>query len=194
MTGNSLDQDAQLVRETLAGDDKAFKKLMEKYVRIAGSIAYSIVGDYHIAADVVQEAFVKVHRLLRTLANPRTFRTYLSGAVRTSALDWVRRQKSLRRGTPVSYSHHEEDEHDLLDEHPVDLAPITRIQNSENYLELIDLINALPEHYREVFILKHIENLSYKDIADILGISFSAVEARLFRARRILRDALGRQD
>jgi RNA polymerase sigma-70 factor (ECF subfamily) len=69
-----------------------------------------------------------------------------------------------------------------------------RIQNSESYRELLEVINSLPDHYREVFVLKHVQNLSYKDIAGILGISFSTVEARLFRARRMLRDALGRQD
>lgn len=192
MDESSLEQDAELVRQTLAGDDGAFKKLMEKYVRIAGSIAYSVVGDFHIAADMVQEAFVKVYRLLSTLENPKTFRSYLANAVRSSALDWVRRQKSLSRGSPIAFADYAEEEPELEDEGPRGTAPLQRVENSEMYNRILDLVAELPETYREVFVLKHIEDVSYTEIADILGISVSAVEARLFRARKMLRDKLAR--
>jgi RNA polymerase sigma-70 factor (ECF subfamily) len=194
MGESSSEQDARLVRETLAGDDDAFKKLMEKYVRIAGSIAYSVVGDFHIAADMVQEAFVKVHRRLRKLRNPETFRSYLVGAVRSSSLDWIRKQSSLRRGSPISFSEYSEEEPDLTDEHAVDRTPLATIERTEGYDKLLELIDQLPQHYREVFVLKHIEGVTYAEIARILGISLSAVEARLFRARKMLRGRLGRQD
>ncbi len=194
MDESSSEHDARLVRETLAGDDGAFKQLMEKYVKIAGSIAYSVVGDFHIAADVVQEAFMKVYRLLGTIENPLTFRAYLAGAVRSSALDWIRRRKSLRRGSPVSFSEYSDKPPDLADENAVNRTPLARIESSETYRELLELVNALPEHYREAFVLKHLEGISYEEIAGILGISLSAVEARLFRARKMLRNRLGRLD
>lgn len=194
MGETSSEQDARLIKGTLAGNDDAFKKLMEKYVKIAGSIAYSVVGDFHIAADVVQEAFVKVYRVLHDLRNPETFRTYLAGAVRSSALDWVRRQKSLRRGSPVSFSDYSDEAPELPDDAPAGRPPLARIQDSETMATLLVLIDELPEHYREVFVLKHIEQISYDEIAKTLGISLSAVEARLFRARRMLRSKLGRLD
>ena len=190
MDESSLEQDAELVRQTLAGDDDAFKKLMEKYVRIAGSIAYGVVGDFHIAADMVQEAFVKVYRLLSTLENPKTFRSYLANAVRSSALDWLRKQKSLSRGSPIAFADYAEEAPELEDEGPRGTAPLQRVEDSEMYSRILDLVAELPEHYREVFVLKHVEDVSYTDIADILGISVSAVEARLFRARKMLRDKL----
>ena len=122
-----------------------------------------------------------------------TFRSYLAGAVRSSALDRVRRKKSLRRGSPVSFSDYSEEEPpDLKDESSVDSTPLARIEGTESLKQMLEYINLLPEHYREVFILKHLEDIRYDDIAKILGISLSAVEARLYRARKILRDRLGR--
>lgn len=190
----SQEQDAKLVRKTLAGDEFAYKNLMEKYVRIAGSIAYSIVGDYHIAADVVQEAFSKVYNNLSSLDNPVTFKTYLANTVRSSALDWVRKKTSLRRGSPIQFSELSAEKPEFEDEAELSGTPLATIQSSENYGELLDLINSLPQNYREIFILKHIENISYSDIAKILGITLNSVEARLFRARRMLRDRLGFQE
>jgi RNA polymerase sigma-70 factor (ECF subfamily) len=175
-------------------DKLAFKKLMEKYVKIAGSIAYSVVGDFHIAADVIQEAFSKVYRNLSSLDNPGTFRSYLANTVRSSALDWVRKKTSLRRGSPIHFSELASETSELQSENDLQRTPLADIQNSENYEELLEAINALPQNYREVFILKHIENISYNDIAKILEISLNSVEARLFRARKMLRERLGLQE
>jgi len=194
MGESSQEQDARLVRETLAGDELAYKKLMEKYVRIAGSIAYSVVSDFHIAADVVQEAFSKVYGHLSQLDNPATFKAYLANAIRSSALDWVRKKTSLRRGAPMHFSDLAGDTQEFQDEGELQNTPLASIQSSENYGELLELINSLPQHYREVFILKHIENISYNDMAKILGVSLNTVEARLFRARRMLRERLGLQE
>ncbi len=192
MDESSLEQDAALVRRTLAGDDEAFKELMAKYVRIAGSIAYSVVGDFHIAADMVQEAFIKVYRLLSTLENPKTFRSYLANAVRSTSLDWVRRQKSLSRGSPISFSDYAEEAPEMEDESTRGTAPLQSVEDSEMYEKILELVAELPENYREVFVLKHVEDVTYTEIADILGISVSAVEARLFRARKMLRDKLAK--
>lgn len=194
MDESSTEMDVRLVRETLSGDDNAYKKLMEKYVKIAGSIAYSVVGDFHIAADVIQEAFTKVYHHLPRLKNPATFRTYLAGAVRSSALDWVRRRKALRRGGAVTFSEYAEEPPELPTEDSVNRTLLAGIEKTQNYGQLLTLIDSLPEHYREVFILKHIEKIKYREIAEILGTTVGAVEARLFRARRMLRTRLGRPD
>lgn len=194
MGESSLEQDAKYIRETLAGNDAAYKQLMEKYVKIAGSIAYSVVGDFHIAADIVQEAFIKVYRKLDTLKNPRTFKAYLAGAVRSSALDWIRKKTSLRRGSPVSFTDYSEDAPDIADDGTAEKMPLSSIERTEEYDKLLEMINELPENYREVFVLKHIEGITYKEISEVLGISLSAVEARLYRARRMLRARLGRDE
>ncbi len=189
MNESSSERDARLVRETLRGNDNAYRQLMDKYVKIAGYIAYSVAGDFHIAADIVQEAFMKVYRLLPGLQNPATFRSYLADTVRSTSLDWLRRQRALRRGSPITFSELADDSEPSLEGLP-DQTPLDRMERSENYEELLKLINTLPETYREVFVLKHIEHISYDEIADILGITMSSVEARLFRARKMLRDRL----
>lgn len=194
MVESFSERDARLVRETLSGDDNAYKELMERYVKIAGSIAYSVVRDYHIAADVVQEAFTKVYHHLPRLRNPATFRKYLVGAVRSSALDCVRRQKTLRRGSAVTFSKYTEEPPEVPTKESANRTLLAGIERGEDYGQLLDLINSLPEHYREVFILKHVEKIKYREIAEILGLTMGAVEARLFRARRMLRSILGEQE
>jgi RNA polymerase sigma-70 factor (ECF subfamily) len=112
--------------------------------------------------------------------------------VRTGAYDWIRRQRSLRRGDPVSLSDFTDEQSEMPEEASIDTTPLSRVEDEEMYTHILDLINELPERYRDVFVLKHIENISYVEIAEILGVSTSAVEARLFRARTILREKLSR--
>src|SRR5204863_10136802 len=96
VSGMAERSDRELVEAFCRGDGAAFDALVARYVRLAGGVAYGIVGDYEAAADVVQEAFLKVHGAIRELREPERFKGWLYGIVRSSALDALRRDRRKR--------------------------------------------------------------------------------------------------
>jgi RNA polymerase sigma-70 factor (ECF subfamily) len=179
--------DAELVRRTIEGEQEAFKILMDRYIRIAGAIAFSVVSDFHAATEIVNEAFLKAYMQLPNLHHPERFKTYLADTVKTTAVDHLRRKECVKRGHPVTFTESREEPADTA--FPAEVqAP--QIESRELHDKVMELVSELPPQYREVFVLKHIEELSYQEIAEILSLTPGAVEARLFRARKILRKNL----
>ena len=76
-----------------AGEPEAFEALVRKYNRVGGAIAYAIVGDFHLAEDVVQESFLRAFRSLSALREPDRFRFWFAELVRSRAIDALRRRR-----------------------------------------------------------------------------------------------------
>ncbi|RME86725.1 MAG: sigma-70 family RNA polymerase sigma factor [Planctomycetota bacterium] len=174
-----MEDDAKLVSQVRKGDEKAFEKLVNKYISLAGGVAFQIVGDYHLASDIIQEAFVKAYRALEQLEEPKKFRSWLMGIVRTTSIDWLRKQKP-----EVSLEKEKEAFHIPQKE----ALPPEEMERKEFREVVRKVLKELPEEYQEILILKHMENFSYQKISEILSITPSAVESKLFRARKMLKE------
>ncbi len=179
-----VNEDRELVQMVLLGDLDAFNQLVRKYNRMAGAIAYGICGDFQAAEDIVQEAFFKAYRGLETLKDPGKFRVWFAGIVRTRAIDHVRQRKSFW-SFPSSSSGSSTEIEAFTEESPQDL-----FMREEFRTKILEAIRGLPEEDRLVITLKHMEGLSYKEIAEITCTTVSSVESRLFRARSALRKKL----
>ena len=88
--------DAELVQEILAGDKEAFALLVARYERSVRAASISIVKSTHVADDIAQDAFVRAWEQLPTLRNPRAFGPWLMKITRRCAIDWLRKQQSLK--------------------------------------------------------------------------------------------------
>lgn len=176
------EKELELVKRAVSGDKAAFDKLVENNVRLAGAVAFSILGDFHLAADVSQDAFIKAFRSISTLKEASKFKSWLYGIVRTTAIDRLR----ARKMSTVSLDLVGEQEGD----HSGNLSSREKLEKEETRKIVMEAVNGLPENYREVIILKHFENMSYKEMAEALGLTESSVESRLFRARKTLRKKL----
>lgn len=175
-------QDKDYVEGVRAGDTQLFEQLVRRYNRMGGAIAFGILGDFQRAEDVVQEAFLKAFRALDSLRDSSRFKPWFAEIVRSKALDAarVRREKTVADveavvGCDARYSPGAEDE---------------QIRRESRQL-LLDAIRSLPPPDRTVLTLKHMEGLSYKEIAEVTETTVSAVESRLFRARKALKERLG---
>ena len=177
--------DGELVERFRRGDGTAFDALVLRYVRLAGAIAYGIVGDYEQAADVVQESFLKVHGSLGGLREPEKLKGWLHGVVRSCALDALRRRK---RG-PAALDQIEGAEAILPSSLP---GPGLGIERAELETGVLRAVRELPEQYREVVLLKYLDERSYQEISETLGLTIETIESRLFRARKILKEKLAR--
>ena len=191
--GSPGKDDHDLVKRVQAGDSKAFRALFDKYHRRAFAVAMGVVKNQDDAFDAVQEAFVKVHKNIHKFEGSSSFYTWLYRIVMNVSIDHVRRT-SRRKNL-------EFDERALHEQSEVagDGALMPSVTNSNPgraalRRELGGAIEAaleeLPEHHRAVIVLREVEGLSYREIAEAIETPAGTVGSRLNRARRELQQHL----
>lgn len=169
-------EDAELVGRSCKGDKAAFSTLFEKYKRRVFAFSYRLTDCRETAEDVVQTTFLKAYQSIATLDDHRLFYYWLFSIARNEALGQIRRQH--RDGVRTSL-----DEYDEVWEGD---SPHEALVHEELQTLVERLLGQLKAEYREVLILRQFESLSYAEIAAITGDSLSAVESRLFKARKAL--------
>ncbi len=175
--------DEEIGKKAIAGDVGAFEDLVRRYRNVVVGFALSYTGDPHAAEDLAQEAFIKAFGSLRKLEAPGRFIGWLRVICRNTCADYVRTRRN-----PVSLEALKES-----GQEPTDRAsgtPLEDVSGSETEGTVMQEIASLREDYREIIILRHIEELSYKEIAAMLEMSVSAVGEKLSRVRDILRRKL----
>ncbi|MFT3927392.1 MAG: sigma-70 family RNA polymerase sigma factor [Myxococcales bacterium] len=186
------DDDLTLVRRAQQGDRTAFRQLFDKYHRRVFAVALGVVKNPSDAHDVVQEAFVKVHRHLATFQGASSFYTWLYRITMNLAIDHLRRKKVARQ---VDFDESLKRDDEIED--PMNLAPV--LTNSDpgkthSRKELASKIQGalgtLPEIHRQCILLREVEGLSYEEIAQIMKVPKGTIMSRLFHARRKMQTAL----
>jgi len=180
--------DPELVRRCLAGDERAYRELIERYERQVYSVAMRMVRVAEDAEDLTQETFVRMFKALDRYDPARPFPAWLLTIAARLSIDQLRRRRvktvSLFRSEPGS-----EEEHVIELEDP-GLGPEELAVQGEEQRSADRLIGSLPEHYRIVVVLRHQQDLSYEEIAEALHLPLGTVKARIHRARALLRDRL----
>jgi RNA polymerase sigma-70 factor (ECF subfamily) len=166
----------ELVR---SGDRNAFGTLMRRHNLRAFRIARGILGDDAEAEDAVQEGWVLAYRNLHQFEGRSSFSSWLGRIVSREALARVRRRR------PTSDVSEE-----IMDKR---LDPERRAADGEARVVLERAIDALPDSFRAVFVLRAVEEMSVAETAACLDIPEDTVKTRLHRARRLLRDDLVQQ-
>jgi len=183
------DEDLRWIHAFLAGDRMAFERLFEKYREKVYGIAYRFVRNKEDALEVAQEVFLRVYQGLAKFKTDAKFFTWLYRITVNRAID-VSRSRKTRRTLELDAT--EGDGQGLLEsiENPQSDDPADLALRKEFSGRLLDAIQALPSKHRAVFILHAVENLSYKEIADVVGCSIGTVMSRLFYARKKLQKLL----
>ena len=181
--------DADVVQRARAGDHAAFRVLVERYQGRAYRLALRVLRDEDQARDVVQDAFLKVYGSLDRFEGRSGFYTWLYRIVMNLCIDRKRRDRSDREV--------EWDEQmpggslaDPAGADPAQSGPEAEALSSELRTLVARAIAALPEDARRAIQLREIDGLSYKEIAEALGIPKGTVMSRLYYARRRLQEAL----
>ena len=180
--------DEDLVRGSLAGDEGAFRDLMERYKRRAYGVARGIVGDPDEAQDVVQDAFVKAYYRLKDFRFGSNFFTWFYRLLVNQAIDrWRKTSRSPTVPFDEAWVSGETSDPEAMvyPKTPEELA-----ENRQLSEGLTRTIAALPEYHRTVILLREVEGLSYEEIAGILDCSVGTVMSRLHYARAKLKEAL----
>jgi RNA polymerase sigma-70 factor (ECF subfamily) len=178
-----LVDDAELVASARAGDQQAFAALIGRYEARVMRLVRGMVPESD-AEDVLQDAFLKAYRKLGNFDGRSSFYTWIYRIAANTAMDWRKREKH-RRHAALPEGPEGEDAVPSLEAGPEHAT--TRRELAER----IDAaIEALPEKYHEILVLREIEGLSYEEISARLSMSKGTVESRLFRARERLRERL----
>ena len=196
-----LAEDREYVERVLAGEPEVFEQLVRKYNRLGGAIAYGVLSDFHLAEDVVQDAFIRAFEALDSLKEPGRFRVWFAGIVKRRSIDVLRQRKNPRiRAASLEAGGADAGEGGSLGstvssdsrrpEQSPDDSQLDAAVHAERRRQVLECISGLDENDRSIVSLKHMDGLSYREIAELMETSVSAVESRLFRARRVLRKKL----
>lgn len=175
-------EERRLVAQSLQGDRGAYGKLVERYQAAAKAFAFGVVGDFHMAEDVAQEAFIRAFEALGTLENRERFGAWLRSIVRHTATDLLRRNHWT-----LSIEEMAEGGFDIAD---TTESPPSTVADEELRDLVLKALASLRSDYREIIVLRHIEQRSYREIADLLDMTTSAVGEKLSRVRELLRRKL----
>jgi len=184
--------EAGLVRRCLAGDEKAYRELVEMYQGQVHSVVFRMVRSREDAQDLTQETFVRMFRALDRYDLQRPFAAWLFTIASRLAIDHIRRRKV----TPISLTQREagsDDEYEIEIEDS-GLKPDEFTTRNEEERRTESLIQSLPPHYRIVVILRHQQDLSYEEIAESLHLPLGTVKARIHRARELLKTKIERME
>jgi RNA polymerase sigma-70 factor (ECF subfamily) len=178
--------DEKLVARSLTGDESAFESLVRKYHKRIISIVYQIIGNKQEAEDVAQEVFIKVFYKLKDFNPEYPFYAWLYRIAINRCYDYLRAKKRARMKSFSELSVKEIKAINTLYEQKNDGE--RPAYNRENINEIINkLIMSLKPKERAVIVMRDVENLAYKEIAEILKCSELAARIKLSRARKKLR-------
>jgi RNA polymerase sigma-70 factor, ECF subfamily len=182
---SNADSDESLVQRAKSGDFTAFEALFNRHRLIVYRYAYQMVQKRDDAEDIVQEVFVRAYQNLDRYRDEARFTTWLLRIATNLTTDRARMAK--RR-------------HDLEQQEAagaltwmtdnVNEDPVNNLEQERRVALLRKAIAALPEHHRNMVVMRDIQEMEYDQIAEILGCSVGGAKLRVLRARRALRDRL----
>ena len=177
--------DIELVTRSQADDERAFGELVTRYESKVYSLAMKMLRNPEDAEDVLQETFLRAYRGIKSFQGNSTFSTWIYRITANSALMRLRKKQ-----LPMVSIEDSEDR-----EAPISIAdwapgPVEQLLNKETQKVMEEAIEALPAEFRQVFILRDVEEMSNSEVAEVLDLSVAAVKSRLHRARLKVRNRL----
>ncbi len=183
------DDDAATVEAVLRGDTQLFARLVEQHQDRVYAILLRLTADPDVAAELAQDTFVRAYLGLSGFRGEARFGTWVIQIALHLARDRARR---ARRHNVVSLDALEErgGEAAVLVEARSGADPLEATYESELAARLEVALDALPPDYREVFVLHHVHEIPYEEIATITGDSVGSLKVRAHRARKLLKESL----
>ncbi len=174
--------DAELIQRVLQGDQDAFSPLVTKYQKRVHALVWRKIGDFHIAQEVTQDAFLRAYQKLGTLKNYNQFPGWLYVIAANLCSDWFRKNPPPEQSLEVT---------DMSEVNEVSysryVAEKQAAEADETRREVVKkLLQKLPESERTVMTLYYLGELTIKAISEFLGVSPNTVKSRLSRARNRL--------
>jgi RNA polymerase sigma-70 factor (ECF subfamily) len=178
-----------LMARIAEGDQDVFEVLVDRHQTSILNLIYRFVGDRTQAKDLAQEVFIRVWQAAGSYQPKAKFTTWI---YRITANLCFNELKSARRRKLFQFLQFGEDQENTIEEVLVDASPSPEdlLLSREQSRRISDALQSLPDNQRLALILKRYDDLSYQEIAKVIGCSVSAVESLLVRAKRTLQEKL----
>ncbi len=181
------EEDFKAIRNVLAGDVNSFAFLQDKYnIRITALIR-RMINNPDDVEDLVQETFIKAFKALPRFQFSYTFSAWIYRIASNNTIDFLRKKRFQMVSIDQPFG---EDEDQYIDIKDTSHTPEVELISLERKEILAKAISDLPQNYRVIVQLRHQEELEYSEIASKLNIPLGTVKAHLFRARKLLYEAL----
>jgi RNA polymerase sigma-70 factor, ECF subfamily len=190
-TPNDDTADAALAARAADGDDVAFERIMRRHNRLLFRTARSILKSDTEAEDALQEAYLRAWRALGSFRSEARLSTWLVRIVINEALGRLRRRGAQVLAFDATVDLADVTLEDVMEGNPDD-RPDRAAMRSEVRALMEACIDALPEAFRTVFMLRAVEEMSVEEVPAALGLPEATVRTRFFRARGLLREGLAR--
>jgi len=184
ISSQSKQDDTQLVKASQQGDQDAFASLVQRHQRRIFNMVLRMLQDYEEASEITQEAFLAAWMGLPSFRGEARFATWFYRIAYNCALKQLERRKRERYLRAAIEAEH------ILEE-------VNKWMQEEDILELrarqaivLEQLENLPTKYRIVLIMRHIQEMTYEEMANILTIPIGTIKTHLFRARHLLKECL----
>ena len=180
-----------LIEAHLQGDPRAFGEIVSRFQVRLLNFVYRMIGDRERAEDLVQEAFLRVHRHLSRFDRTRKFSTWVYTIASNLAKNELR-----NRGRSPLVAFEQARSRDENDDRPIEFEDLANrpddLYEQRQLKSLVDqTVARLSSHHREVFVLRELEGKSYEEIAEIMHCNLGTVKSRLNRARQSFAELIG---
>ena len=178
----------ELVTRAKGGDQDAFEQLVVDNQNKVYSLALRMIGDREEAADLAQEAFLKAWQGLHAFQGDSSFSTWVYRLATNVCIDSLRRKKRRWEVEPALSL----DDEGTAWAEPADLEqdPQRQLERAEVSRAVARGLDALPDHHRQVLVMRELSGLSYQEIGQALGLDIGTVKSRIARSRMALRKIL----
>lgn len=184
-----MSNEQEIIRNLKAGDESAFKFLVDEFQKKVYNTCLGLLQNAEDAEDTTQEIFVSVYQSIHQFKGDSKLSTWIYRIAVTKSLDFIRMKKRKKRFAFIQqffFNEHGEIKNEVGHFN----HPGIQLENKERAFILFQAIDKLPENQKTAFILSKLEDLSYTEISEVMGVSISSVESLLFRAKQNLQKHL----
>lgn len=174
-------EDAEIVQQVLSGKHEEYALLVQRYQEPLIHFLRGILGAEDEVFDCAQEAFLAAYRNLWRYSPAHTFRAWIYAIARNKAIDHIRKRK---KEVPLTF------DEGIVDQYP---GPEEAWLAKEQAINVQEILEELPEHYRQALYLRYQQELSYDEISMVLNIPLSSVKTHLHRGKEKLRQIMERR-
>lgn len=183
-------QEAELLEGLKQGDTHAFQWLLDNYRQKVVATCYGFTSDYEIALDIAQEVFIEVYRSINDFRGDSKISTWIFRISTNKSLNWLRDNKKHKNSRSIQRFFNRKEETEL-EIKSTDNSDGQRMMEQNDDNKIIQwALNKLPKNQKKAFVLNKIDDLSYKEVAEIMDVSLSTIESLIFRARKNLQNFL----
>jgi RNA polymerase sigma-70 factor (ECF subfamily) len=182
--------DAALVEASRKGDLSAFECLVNRHQRMLINVAFRTTGVYEDACDIVQDAFISAWRKLGDYRGEAKFSTWLTAIVINLSRNRLQQMRQHQRREAYSLNTPLPGGDDAPDPPSGARSVLDQLEEAELRLHLQHCIDALTPEFREVLVLRDMQEMSYEEVGSTLKLREGTVKSRLFRARDAVKDCL----